>query len=732
MCEAMPYQDASRPIAERIDDLMSRMTLEEKIGQMTQIPGNREDADAWAAKGIVGSFLHIMGQTTQDIQTIARDRSRLGIPVIFGIDAIHGHAFWSGAVVFPTQLAMACSWNDELIEEAARITAKDVRATGVHWTFSPVCGIARDLRWGRVNETFGEDPHVAGRLAAAMVRGYQGERIGDPERILACAKHFAGYSETQGGRDSSEAEHSPRKLMTYFLPSFKQAADAGCATFMTAYQAIDGVPCTANRKLLTDLLKNDWNLDGFIVTDWNNVGLLHHFQKVCPTMKDAVRVAVEAGNDMIMTTPEFPELAREAVTEGILDEDLIDDACRRILGMKFRLGLFDEHRMTDLAQIPRTVGLPADRQHALECARQSIVLLKNSTLLPLSETVGTIAVIGPNAHDVTAQLGDWSFGSGQAGFQTDEHARDDIVTVLDGLRRLAGPNRNVLYARGCDAVETATDDIPAAVDVARKADVAIVVVGDTLDYVGEGCDRADLKLSGAQQQLLEAVHATGTPLVVVLINSKPLTVNWLAENAGAVLEAFNPGMCGGEAIAEILYGMCNPSGKLTVSIPRHVGQQPMTYQQIPGWHGPGKYVDLAKGPLFPFGFGLSYTTFGYSNLRLGCTSIPADGGPLAVRVDVTNTGDREGVEIVQLYVNDIYSSVTTPVKELKEYRRVPLRSKETRTVSFELWPEQLSLVNAALERVVEPGEFDLFVGASSAEEDLLKTCFEVTEPAARG
>jgi beta-glucosidase len=699
------------------------MTVEEKVGQMCQMDGRR-DPEKWVREKHFGSLLHVLGEASQELQKVA-EQTRLGIPILFGIDAIHGHAFCPTATVFPTQLGLSCSWNPDLVEEIGRITALEASYTGMHWTFSPVLGTARDLRWGRIDETFGEDPYLVGVLGAALIRGYQGHDLADPHTILACAKHYAGYPGTRGGRDASEADITQRNMLSTFLPPFREAALAGCATFMTAYQSIDGVPCTANRWLLWDVLKEDWGFEGFVVTDWDNVGRMHTEQRVYATMKEAVRAAAESGNDMIMTTPVFYDLAVELVREGKLDIAHIDEACRRVLRLKFRLGLFDENRYVALEEGRQVIGCAAHRKAALESAYQSIVLLKNEgDLLPLSANLQRIAVIGPNADDVRAQLGDWVSWSGQLGEHAGARARESVVTVLDGIRARVGPGCQVSYAMGCDVLDPDTEDIDSATQLAKQVDVVIVVVGDNLSLNGETHDRANLDLSGGQQDLLEALRSTGTPMVVVLINGKPLSIPWIARHVPAVVEAWNPGLEGGTAVAGVLFGDRNPSGRLTLSFPHHVGQQPVYYDQIPGWHGDQKYVDMPREPLYAFGYGLSYTTFVYADLRLKA-KVLARGEPIRASVDVKNTGSRAGSETVQLYINDVYSSVTTPAKELKAFVRVDLSPGERRTVVLEVPYEALALVNCDLERVVEPGEFEVMVGSSSRDQDLLKVTVEV-------
>lgn len=727
----MSYRNPDLPTEARVEDLLSKMTLGEKIGQMCQVDG-RNDPETWIKERHVGSFLNVIGDITNQLQALAAG-TRLGIPLIFGIDAIHGHALWPDAAVFPTQLAQACSWNPALIEEVGRITAIETALTGIHWTFSPVLGTARDLRWGRINETYGEDPYLVGVLGQALVRGYQGDDLKDPTAILACAKHYAGYPGSQGGRDSYEAELTRRSLRSLYLKPFHDAVKAGCATLMTGYQAIDGLPCTMDRWLLRDILKDEWGFEGFLVTDWDNVGRLHREQKVCATMAKAAQLAVESGNDMMMSTPEFYEEALQLAQEGVLEHDHIDDACRRILRLKFKLGLFDQKRTLDLTDGPRLIGCDAHRQAALEAATQSIVLLKNQDdLLPLPESVNRIAVIGPNADDEIAQLGDWTFPgvinsvhTGTEREYLDTISRDNVITVLKGIQARVDPTTQVDYARGCDVLDDDLDEIPTAVELAREADVAVVVVGDSLLQNGEVRDRADLDLSGGQQQLLEAIHGTGTPMVVVLINGKPLTIPWIAEHAEAIVEAWNTGSEGGEAVAHILFGDRNPSGKLPISFPHHVGQQPVYYNQIPGWHR-DRYGDMPADPLFAFGFGLSYTTYEYQGLQV-LTPILTPGDTLVVKVDVVNSGDWAGTEIVQLYINDVFSSVTTPIKELKAFKRVTLDPGEARTLRLMVPFEDLSLVNQSLETVVEPGKFEVMVGASSRDQNLLKGSFHVAE-----
>ena len=545
-----------------------------------------------------------------------------------------------------------------------------------------------------------------------------------PTAVLATAKHYAGYSETQGGRDASEADLSRRKLRSYFLPPFERAARAGAMTFMTGYQSMEGVPSTANRWLLVEVLKEEWGFGGVVVTDWDNVGRLVREQKVCATYADAAITALRAGNDIIMATPQFYDGAIEAVRSGRLAEAEIDAPCARLLALKFRMGLFENPRGPDLERAAVEVGRADHRAVNLEAARQSLVLLQNNGLLPLDGAKAvSIAVVGSNADDDLQQLGDWSLGSSQHLPEAGKHPREKTTTVLDGIRALAPAGSSVHYERGCSIVDDDLSGIPAAVEAAQNADVVVAVVGDHLDYIGEYRSTATLELQGGQIALLDALEKTGKPMVVVLVNSKPLVLPPSAKRAAAILEGFNSGMEGGRAVGEALFGQLNPSGKLTISIPVHVGQQPVFYSQVRGQHG-DCYADLTQEPLFPFGHGLSYTQYRYSNLRLGATAL-SRGETAFVSVDVENTGGMAGDEIVQVYVSDVVTSVTWVNKALKGFARVHLAPGEKKTVRVELAWEAFQIVDAEGRRLVEPGEFEILVGPSSRERDLLKATLRV-------
>ena len=742
-----PYRDPGLPVDQRVDDLLGRMTLPEKVGQMLQLDA-RNDVKEIVSEKLAGSILHTSpAKMLEAIDLVAE--TRLQIPLLTAEDCIHGHSFWPGATIFPTQLAMAATWDPDLLERVARVTAVEVAATGIHQTFSPVLCITRDLRWGRVGETFGEDPFLIGELGMAMIRGYQGGGLSDPTAILATAKHFAGYSETQGGRDASEADISPRKLRSWFLPPFERAAREGCRVFMLGYQSMDGVPITANRWLLNDVLKEEWGFSGTLVTDWDNVGRMVWEQQVCADYAEAAALAVRAGNDQVMTTPGFFEGAQEAVERGLLTEAEIDAAVRRVLRLKFELGLFENPRAPDAERQRAVIGIAEHTELNLEVARRSLVLLRNEGVLPLDPAAGfkRIAVLGPNADDVSAQLGDWAGDSGQVDWMPGGHPREMTATVLDGFRAVAPERWDITYARGADierlvpdpAGDTYPDGQPRPpisqgapvddhlIELARseaiRADYAVVVIGDTVNLTGEHKSTATLELQGGQIALLDAVAATRTPMIVVLLDSKPCVLPPSALGAAAVVQAFNPGMRGGQAVAELVLGLIEPTGRMPLSVPRHVGQQPVNYNQIRGQHG-SRYADLTQDPLFAFGEGLSYTTVAYSGLSVTTESVPAD-GLVHAEITLTNEGTRPALETVQVYISDLVTSVTWAVRELKAYRQVTVPAGESVTVTLELPAADCSLVTADGRRVVEPGDFELLAGPSSRERDLLRAKFTI-------
>lgn len=759
MTDLLPYLDSSLPIPERVDDLVGRMTLPEKVGQMLQL--NAQDGVRRLVEDLhVGSILHTSPQNVLEAAALV-EQTRLRIPLLVADDCIHGHSFWEGATIYPTQLGMAATWDTDLVEQVARATAVEVAATGIHWTFSPVLCITRDLRWGRVSETFGEDPHLIGELASAMVRGYQGDGLDDPTAILACAKHFAGYSETQGGRDASEADISQRKLRSWFLPPFERVAREGCRTFMLGYQSTDGVPITVNEWLLSDVLRGEWGYTGTLVTDWDNVGRMVWEQQLFPDIVEASAAALRAGNDMVMTTPQFFDGALEAVARGLVTEAHVDAAVRRILTLKFELGLFENPRLPDSARQAEVIGSAGHAALNLDVARRSLVLLANDGMLPLAggltadaegRAVGegaprTVAVVGPNADDAQTQLGDWAGASGQVDWMTGGMPRHMTQTVLDGFRDHVPSDWTVTHARGAEILTVGPDPdgeffpdgqprpeivIPAepdaaliaeAVAAAQGADYVVAVVGDRIELVGEGRSTATLELVGQQVALLDALAETGTPMIVVLISSKPLVLPPSAMGAAAIIYAANPGMRGGRAVAELVLGLIEPTGRLPISFARHVGQQPTYYNQIRGQHGT-RYADLTQSPAFAFGEGLAYTTVEYADLEVLNPEVGL-GDTVRAQVTVRNTGSRPTRETVQVYVSDTVTSVTWADKELKAHRQVDLPAGESRVVDLELPVAACTLVDAAGRRLVEPGGFELLVGPSSRDEALLRAAFTV-------
>jgi beta-glucosidase len=536
MTETPLYRDSKAPLERRVADLLARMTLAEKVGQMMQLNG-QHDPVGIVKKTQPGSLLHILNDELATAMDAAAE-TRLGIPLLIGEDGIHGHSFHAGATIFPSQLGLACSWSVDTIEACARVTAREMATTGAHWTFSPVLCLTRDLRWGRVGETFGEDPFLIAEFGAAMIRGYQGNGLDDPEGVLACAKHYAGYSETLGGRDASEADISRRKLRSFFLPPFERAARSGCMTFMTGYQSMDGLPSTANHWLLTTVLKEEWGFQGILVTDWACVSALYKDQFIVPGPKEAAVVAVRCGNDLIMTVPDFYEAAQAAVKEGLLDESEIDAIVRRILTLKFRMGLFENPRRPSREKQARVIATEEHRTTNLRAARESLVLLKNENLLPLSaEKIRKIAVIGPNADSPLAQLGDWSLGTSQYGAEKGTHPRECTVTLLDGIRARVPASVSVAHAAGCSIRDEDEAQIPAALAACADADVIVLAIGDEIKFVGECHCTATLELQGGQRALVDAVMALGRPVVLTLINSKPLVLPASTEGARAIVNA---------------------------------------------------------------------------------------------------------------------------------------------------------------------------------------------------
>ncbi len=694
----------SGKIENKITEMLSVMTVEEKIGQMQQVSyevARPEVFERFCELG-GGSFLHVLGKDADAIREKAA-QTRMKIPPIFGIDAIHGHSLLNGAVIFPSQLACACSWNPDLVEQMGRVTAREVNADGLDWVFSPVLCIGRDTRWGRVDETFGEDPYLVGAMGAAIVKGYEKDGL-----VAACLKHYIGYGEATGGRDSYDTEISMRKIREVLLPPFRKAVEAGASTVMTAYGSISGVPLTVHRKLLREILKDELGFEGFVVTDWYNVGSLRTKQRAVESYHEGVRRAIEAGNDMSMNSYQFYESAIAQVKSGAISMDYIDDAVRRILRVKFALGLFDENKK----RLPREViGSAEHIEVNRKLTRESLVLLENNGVLPLKQKLRRIAVIGPNADDIRAQYGDWTFFSHPDAAPADCVPAGDYYTVLRGVQTVFSDSE-VVYAKGCDVMKYSDDAMmEEAIELAKGADVVICVLGDCLKQNGESRDRANLELSSRQNELVRRLHETGKPVVTVLVNGKPLCIGEAVKHSDAVVEAFNGGDLGGLCVAELIAGEWNPSGKLPISFPRTSAQIPCYYNTYPGWHG-NKYMDVEQGSLYAFGYGLSFTSYEYSDVTLSSATAKA-GDVLTVSVDVSNTGDMDGYETVQMYYNDRFSSVLTPEKQLCGFKKVFIKAGETVRVELSLAVSDLSLIDSDEKTVLESGVFDIMVGGNS-------------------
>lgn len=693
-------------VEERVEALLQQMTLEEKVGQMNQVRVDDEHLADRIRRGEVGSVILAgsawagneqqkrLGATNLNaIQKVALEESRLGIPVIYGRDVIHGYR-----TIAPIPLGQAATWLPEVVRAAAEVAAREASADGVHWTFAPMMDIARDGRWGRIAEGYGEDPYLCAAMARAAVQGFQGDDLADPEHMLACAKHYAGYGAAEGGRDYNTTEISENTLRNIYLPSFHAAVKAGVGTIMSGFPEIGGVPITANHHLLTEILRDEWGFDGFVVSDWAAVEeLIGH--GVAANHADAARLAATAGVDMEMVTPSFIQNLAALVRSGHVPEAVVDEAARRILRIKLRCGLFD-HPYTDTSRAEQVQLTDANKQVALEAARKSIVLLKNKdNILPLKRSGQTIGVAGGLAvarHDL---FGTWTLDGEES----------QVVTILDGIRsKLDTPPMDLSLL---------VDD---AVTKSRYCDVMVAVVGEAASRSGEDRSTVTLDLPPGQQAMLEAFHAVGVPLVVVVLGGRPLSIPWLAEHADAVLMAWHPGIMGGAAIADVLFGDENPGGKLPVTFPRSVGQAPIYYNhKATGRPWPdnrqySRYVDSLATPLYPFGYGLSYTSFAYANLHVSATVAPVD-GTIIVSADVTNPGAVAGDEVVQLYIRDKVASLTRPVKELKGFNRIHLEPGQTQTVTFTLGHDELGFYGADNTWTIEPGEFQVWVGPNSAE-----------------
>lgn len=760
------YRDPGRSLAERVHDLMERMTLDEKLAQLgsawvyellNQGVFSHEKARSLMAQGI-GQITRIGGATSvapaesaqlaNMIQRFLVEETRLGIPAMVHEESCSGYLA-RGATCFPQTIGVASTWEPALVESMGAAIREQMQAVGAHQALAPVLDVTRDPRWGRTEETFGEDPYLVASMGVAYVRGLQTGDVANG--IIATGKHFLGYGASEGGMNWAPAHIPARELYEVYMAPFEAAIKhAGLASIMNAYHELDGVPCGGSRALLHDLLRGQLGFDGLVVADYFAVQMLHEYHHVAPTKAEAARLALDAGIDIELPgTDCYGAPLRAAVEAGEIDPALIDRALSRVLGMKFRLGLFENPFVTP-ERAAEVFDTPAQRTLAREIACKSIVLLKNSgELLPLPKDIGSIAVIGPNADNVRHQMGDYSYPAhietllellekpGQLPQTLPDRVEladigVEMVGVLDAIKRSVSPQTQIHYAKGCDVLGDSCDGFEQALAAARASDVAVVVVGDKAGLTdscssGESRDRAELGLPGVQAQLVRAVAGTGTPVVVVLMNGRPLAIPDLLEHIPALLEVWLPGEEGGNAVADVLFGDANPAGRLPISVPRAVGQVPVYYNHKPSGgrsHWKGDYVELSTKPLFPFGYGLSYTSFDYTNLRFDRREIAPD-GQVVISADISNTGSRAGDEVVQLYVHDPQASVTRPVKELKGFKRISLEPGETRTVSFTLAASQLAFYDIDMNYVVEPGTIEVMVGASS--EDLrLRDTFTIT------
>ena len=712
-------------ISARVDSVLSLMTLEEKIGQLNQFsygsgwgPAVKVQISSqyheMIKEGKIGSFLNATGaELTYELQKIAVSESRLKIPILFGYDVIHGFR-----TIFPVPLAEASSFDPEIVEMSARYQALESSSAGIHWTFAPMVDIARDPRWGRIVEGSGEDSYLGSVMSSARVRGFQGDLSND--NIISCAKHFAAYGGAEGGRDYNSVDISERTLRDVYLPPFKSALDAGAETIMASFNEISGVPSSGNKFLLTDILRNEWGFKGFVVSDWNSIGEMinHNYSK---DLKDAAMISINSGMDMDMESRAFLNHLKELVDENKVSKETIDESVRRILRIKFMLGLFDDPFKYCSKEREQKIVMNDDIQKAaLDVAKRSIVLLKNDgSLLPLKKDFKKIAVIGPLAESKEEPLGAW------AGFGNP----DDVVTVVEGLRKYVSGKTEILYSKGCDIEGGSTDGFDDAIKTANESEVVILCLGESKDMSGEARNRSSLELPGVQQRLAEEIYKTGKPVVVILMNGRPLSVEWIDQNIPAIVEAWFLGIKSGDAIAEVLFGDYNPSGKLPVTFPRSVGQIPIYYNHKntgrPGNennHYTSKYLDLPLSSLYPFGYGLSYTRFKISDLILSSAEISANNN-LIIKVKVENTGNYDGEEVVQLYIQDLVASVTRPVKELKGFKKIFLKKGEEKEISFIITEEDLRFTGPDNKPISEPGYFKVFVGNDSG--NVIESKFEL-------
>ena len=745
-----PYLDSDLDVTKRVEDLMNRMTLYEKACQMNQFVGLEhmkkaekdlspedmkksdaqgfykgvfsEDVKQMIINGQIGSFLHVItAEEANYLQQLA-NKSKLKIPLLIGIDAIHGNALYRGATVYPSPITIASTWDENNSYDVGIQTALEMRYTGSHWAFTPNIDVMRDARWGRVGETFGEDPYLVTQMGTAMINGLQQGDFTGTKKVIACAKHLIAGSEPINGLNLSPMDISERTLNEIYLPPYKSAVDAGVFSIMAAHNEVNGVPSHSNKKLMTNIIRNEWGFDGFYVSDWLDIERLETLHKVARNFKEAVYLAVDAGIDMHMHGPNFPELVVELVNEGVLSEERVNYACSKILEAKFKLGLF-ENRFVDEDDISKKIFNQHHTETALKLARQGIVLLKNNDVLPLvspKNSKNKILVTGPNANNQSI-LGDWHSAQ----------PHENVYTVFEGIKKIGNEMGYLVdYHDSNENIKKISEkDITKTIEIANEYDLVVLVVGDnSMRYkwnqktAGENTARAELNLAGKQLELAMRLKESGKNIIVVYVNGRPISEPWISENINAIIEAWEPGSYGGLAVAEIMFGKINPSGKLPLTVARSVGQLKMFYNHKHSMYF-RDYAMQTNKPLYSFGFGLSYTKFDISTPKLNSSKFKK--GILSVSVNVKNVGEIAGDEIVQLYISDKYSSITRPVKELKAYQRVSLKPGESKEIVFELNKSAFAYYDSEMNYVVEAGDFDILVGNSSRDEDLKNTNFNI-------
>ena len=745
-----PYLDSDLDVTKRVEDLMNRMTLYEKACQMNQFVGLEhmkkaekdlspedmkksdaqgfykgvfsEDVKQMIINGQIGSFLHVITAKEANYLQQLANKSKLKIPLLIGIDAIHGNALYRGATVYPSPITIASTWDENNSYDVGIQTALEMRSTGSHWAFTPNIDVMRDARWGRVGETFGEDPYLVTQMGTAMINGLQQGDFTGTNKVIACAKHLIAGSEPINGLNLSPMDISERTLNEIYLPPYKSAVDAGVFSIMAAHNEVNGVPSHSNKKLMTNIIRNEWGFDGFYVSDWLDIERLETLHKVARNFKEAVYLAVDAGIDMHMHGPNFPELVVELVNEGVLSEERVNYACSKILEAKFKLGLF-ENRFVDEDDISKKIFNQHHTETALKLARQGIVLLKNNDVLPLvspKNSKNKILVTGPNANNQSI-LGDWHSAQ----------PHENVYTVFEGIKKIGNEMGYLVdYHDSNENIKKISDkDISKTIEIANEYDLVVLVVGDnSMRYkwnqktAGENTARAELNLAGKQLELAMRLKESGKNIIVVYVNGRPISEPWISENINAIIEAWEPGSYGGLAVAEIMFGKINPSGKLPLTVARSVGQLKMFYNHKHSMYF-RDYAMQTNKPLYSFGFGLSYTKFDISTPKLNSSKFKK--GILSVSVNVKNVGEISGDEIVQLYISDKYSSITRPVKELKAYQRVSLKPGESKEIVFELNKSAFAYYDSEMNYVVEAGDFDILVGNSSRDEDLKNTNFNI-------